>query len=418
MLIEFSVENFRSIRHEARLSLVAGPAKERSETHLVVPSLKKKGGTPRPLVRSAAIYGANAAGKSNLLRALAVMQGMVLNSSRDAGPIPVTPFLFDSTSREEPTTFEVVFVAGGVRYQYGFSANTESVKEEWLYAWPSGRVQHWIQRSHGTWKLGDRLTGDREVWRRATRPDALYLSTAASLNSEQLKPVFDWFRETLHIVNHWHPVFSLNLLREEGKSGIVRFLQEADLAISDLRMVGKEFRPDMLPDEIPGKMREQIISEFVGEKIPELWLNHDTGRDNAHELNFDDESDGTRKVFALAGPWLDTLRNGHVLVVDELHDNLHPAIVRFLVQRFHNPEVNAGNAQLVFSTHDTSILSQDIFRRDQIWFCERNRLQETELFPLTDFAPRKGVENLERAYLAGRYGALPYITPVAAAFRR
>ena len=161
-----------------------------------------------------------------------------------------------------------------------------------------------------TWKLGDRLTGDREVWRRATRPDALYLSTAVSLNSEQLKPVFDWFRKTLHIVNHWSPVFSLNLLREGGKSGIVRFLREADLAISDLRVVEKEFRPDMLPDEIPSKMRGHITSQFAGGKISELWLNHDTGRDNAHELNFDDESDGTQKIFALAGPWLDTLRNG------------------------------------------------------------------------------------------------------------
>ena len=141
-------------------------------------------------------------------------------------------------------------------------------------------------------------------------------------------------------------------------------------------------------------------------------------RDNAHELNFEDESDGTQKVFALAGPWLDTLRNGHVLVVDELHDNLHSAIVRFLVQRFHDPEVNTGNAQLVFSTHDTSILNQDVFRRDQIWFCERNRLQETKLFQLKDFAPRKGVENLERSYLAGRYGALPFIASAAAAFRR
>ena len=413
MLVEFSVENFRSIKHEACLNLVAGPAKERSETHLVAPSLRKKGNSPKPLLRSAAIYGANAAGKSNLLRALAVMRNIVLASNRDADSIPVTPFLFDSTSRQKATTFEVMFLVGGVRYQYGFSATSKEVTEEWLYAWPSGRVQQWFQRSLGIWKFGDKLTGDRKVWRRATRPDALYLSTAVSLNSKQLKPVFDWFRHTLHVVvsGTWGNFFSLYRIREEGKSGIIAFLQTADLAISDLRMVEEEFRPDMLPTDMPSEVKEQIIRDLAGETVAELWLSHDTGHGKPAELNLHDESDGTQKIFALAGPWLDSLQKGHVVVIDELHDNLHPTLVKFLVEQFHDPEVNTGGAQLIFSTHDTSILSQDVFRRDQIWFCERNKRQETKLFPLTDFTPRKGVENLERSYLAGRYGALPYIAP-------
>ncbi|MCY4460574.1 MAG: ATP-binding protein [Albidovulum sp.] len=420
MLVEFSVENFRSIKQEACLSLVAGPAKERSDTHLVAPTLRKKGGSARPLLRSAAIYGANAAGKSNLLRALAVMRGIVLDSSRDAGPIPVTPFLFDSTSRDQPTTFEIMFVAGGVRYQYGFSATSKVVTEEWLYAWPVGRVQQWIQRSSDDWKFGDKLTGDKEVWRRATRPDALYLSTAVSLNSEQLKPVFDWFRHTLHVVvsGTWNTLFSLNRIREEGKSGIIEFLQTADLAIADLKVIEEEFRPEMLPDDMPSEVKEQVTKDLAGEPVAELWLSHDTGRGKPVELNIHDESDGTQKIFALAGPWLDSLQKGHVVVVDELHVHLHPTLVKFLVERFHNPDVNTSGAQLIFSTHDTSILSQDVFRRDQIWFCERDKRQETKLFSLTDFTPRKGVENLERSYLAGRYGALPYIAPRIAAFKR
>ena len=420
MLVEFSVENFRSIKQEACLSLVAGPAKERSETHVVAPSLRKKGGGPKPLLRSAAIYGANAAGKSNLLRALAVMRGIVLDSSRDTGSIPVTPFLFDSTSRDKPTTFEVMFLAGDVRYQYGFSATSKAVTEEWLYAWPSGRVQHWIQRSPGIWKFGDKLTGDKEVWRRATRSDALYLSTAVSLNSEQLKPVFDWFRQTLHVVvsGTWNNAFSFFRMREEGKSEIIEFLQTADLAIADLRVKEEEFRPDMLPIDMPSEVKEQITRDLAGETVAELWLSHDTGYGKPVELNIHDESDGTQKTFALAGPWLDSLQKGHVVVIDELHDNLHPTLVKFLVERFHNPEVNSSGAQLIFSTHDTSILSQDVFRRDQIWFCERNKNQETKLFSLTDFTPRKGVENLARSYLSGRYGALPYIAPNVAAFKR
>ena len=420
MLVEFSVENFRSIKQEACLSLVAGPAKERSDTHVVAPTLRKKGGSPRPLLRSAAIYGANAAGKSNLLRALAVMRGIVLDSSRDPGSIPVTPFLFDSTSRDQPTTFEVVFLAGGVRYQYGFSATSRVVTEEWLYAWPSGRVQQWIQRGPEGWKFGDKLTGDKEVWRRATRPDALYLSTAVSLNSEKLKPVFDWFRHTLHVVvsNTWNPAFSLSRIHEEGKAGIIEFLQSADLAIADLRVKEEKFRPDMLPDDMPAEVKEQITQDLAGETVAELWLSHDTGRGKPVELNIHDESDGTQKIFALAGPWLDSLLKGHVVVIDELHDNLHPTLVKFLVERFHNPHVNQSGAQLIFSTHDTSILSQDVFRRDQIWFCERDRRQETKLFSLTDFTPRKGVENLERSYLSGRYGALPYIASNVSTFNR
>lgn len=412
MLVEFSVENFRSIKRTACLSLVASPAKEHSETHLVVPPLLTKGAaSPRSLLRSAAIYGPNAAGKTNLLRALDVMRSIVLNSPRDRGSIPVTPFHFDPTSRTQPTAFEVLFLAGGVRYQYGFSATPKAVTDEWLYAWPMGRVQHWFQRNCGAWKFGDKLSGDKEVWRRATRADALYLSTAVSLNSEQLMPVYDWFRHTLHVSldGGWNDLYSLQRIRDEGKSEILEFLREADLDISDLNILEKEFQPNIISTRIPTQIREQMIRELSGKQVAEMWLSHDTEHQKRYELNIRDESDGTQKIFALAGPWLDSLQKGHVIVIDELHDNLHPALVRYLVERFHRPDVNTSGAQLIFSTHDTSIMSQDVFRRDQIWFCERNKQQETTLFSLMDFAPRKGVENLERSYLSGRYGALPYI---------
>ena len=135
------------------------------------------------------------------------------------------------------------------------------------------------------------------------------------------------------------------------------------------------------------------------------------GAPAARELTFDEESFGTQKIFALSGPWLDTLENGYVVAVDELQGNLHPALVRFLIACFHDPLINTKGAQLIFTTHETAILSQDVFRRDQIWFCERNEKQESSLYPLTDFHPRKGVENLERAYLGGRYGAVPFAEP-------
>nr|WP_217641988.1 AAA family ATPase [Atopomonas hussainii] len=139
---------------------------------------------------------------------------------------------------------------------------------------------------------------------------------------------------------------------------------------------------------------------------------HAGTQDQAVAFEFDDESDGTQKLFSYAGPWLNVLETGKVLIIDELHDNLHPRLVHFLVDLFHNSETNQKNAQLVFTTHETSILNQDVFRRDQIWFCEKNKDQATSLYPLTDFSPRKGRENLEDAYLSGRYGALPYVRPI------
>lgn len=409
MLIEFSVANFRSIKDEARLSLAANSATEHRSTHVMTPELQA-GVRAMPLVRTAAIYGANAAGKTNLIRALGTMRSIVRQSSRDRDQLPLTPFKFDAVSSDQPTTFEVMGIAQGVRFQYGFAATRETVRSEWLYAWPRGRVQHWFERHSGEWKLGDKLKGDREVWKRSTRANSLFLSTASALNSEQLQPIFDWFDRRLKIslIRGWSPSFSLKQCHEGQKTDILAFLHKADLAIADLRAVEKDFDPRELPDNLPVELKDLITKSRSGRTAVDLFLRHEVDSDSSSELELEEESDGTQKVFALAGPWLDTLQNGYVIVMDELHDNLHSALVKYLVNLFHDPNENKNGAQLIFSTHDTSILNQDIFRRDQIWFCERNRRQETQLFPLTDFRPRRGREDLERFYLGGRYGAVPY----------
>jgi hypothetical protein len=345
------------------------------------------------------------------------MQHVVSRSGRDMDELPITPFRFDPESGSRPTTFEVLGIVDRMRFQYGFSATPSIVTGEWLYAWPRGRIQFWFERTTdvetGAVKcnFGDKLAGDREVWRRATRPNALLLSTAVTLNSAQLRPVFDWFHDKLHVtgVGGWADVFSIEWCGGNRKAEVIRFLQAADLAIEDLRIVHEELSPEMLPDDMPPELKHQIKAEFSGSKMVQVRLSHHANHGKLVELGLDEESDGTQKIFALSAPWLHTLDNGHVIVFDELHDNLHPALVRFLVDRFHAPEVNTKGAQLIFTTHDTSILSQDVFRRDQIWFCERNSRQETTVFPLTEFHPRRGVENLERSYLAGRYGALPYL---------
>ena len=417
VLIQFVVANYRSIKDEAVLSLAAGPGMEHRERNVRVSRM----GGPRamPLLRSAAVYGANAAGKTNLIRALAAMRTIVVNSSQANAELPVTPFLLDTEHKDQPTRFEIACVVDGVRYQYGFSATREVVVGEWLHAWPRGRPQLWFERRRAedgaqTFEFGGKLLGDRQVWRRATRDNALFLSTAATLNaahrSAQMHPLYDWFDTCLHVVGigGWSPLYSARCGQGERKGAVVRFLQAADLAVSDLRVADREITEGMIPDELPSGLREEMKKALVGENVLEVHLVHQDLAGRPVELDLDEESDGTQKMFALAGPWVDVLEKGHVVVVDELHDNLHPMLVRHLVERFHDPALES-DAQLVFTTHDTSILSQDVFRRDQIWFCERNAHQETALVPLSDFRPRKGLENLERGYLAGRYGAVPYI---------
>ena len=410
MLVEFSVTNFKSIKDEAHLSLVAGPGNEHADSIITVENHAANSARPLRLLRSAAIYGANAAGKTNVIRALKTMHDIVLGSARGLAELPVTPFRFDPACEAQPTTFEVTCIADHVRYQYGFRATRSEVTDEWLYAWPSGRLQVWFERRRGdagdapSWKLGGKLTGDREVWKRATRPQALFLSTAVSLNSTQLRPVFDWFRKRLHIagVGGWPPTFTLEYYDNNGASDVLSFLAAADLATADMRTVEHVISPDELPSDM-------LTENLVGRKIVDVFLKHQPRGAAPEELDLDDESDGTQKMFALSGPWLDSLARGNVIVFDELHHNLHPALVRFLVNRFHDPKTNPSGAQLVFATHDTSVLDRHLFRTEQIWFCERNDRLETRLFPLSDFRPRRGVENLERAYLAGRFGGVPYI---------
>ena len=405
MLIEFGVSNFKSIRDEARLSMVAGTGKEHRDSHLV--ETRANGRVPSsPLVRTAVVYGANAAGKTNLLDALGVMKMIVITPSQSGASLPIESFKFDPESVRDDTTFEVVCVVDGVRYQYGFTANFERVSQEWLFAWPRGRIQRWVERDGQDWKLNDRLGGDRGVWLRATRPNALFLSTAASLNSQHLKPLFDWFRYTLRVVGFSsfisYPIDAL----DQHKKEIIGFLQAADMAIADFRFIKPEINPEDFPADVSTSMRQNLIDLNTS-----IFLSHNTSS-GIIEIEISDESAGTQKLFNLSMPLLQSLQEGFVVVIDELNNSLHPALVKFILDQFHDPRSNTGGAQLVFSTHDISILSQEIFRRDQIWFCERDEYLATNLYSLSDFRPRKGIENLERSYLAGRYGAVPFIRSI------
>jgi hypothetical protein len=185
-------------------------------------------------------------------------------------------------------------------------------------------------------------------------------------------------------------------------------MNAADLSITDILLEKKEFSPDDLPDEMPQNIKDEIARDFRGKKLTQVFFMHPSS-DNGEgvALDFDEESAGTRKLFALAGPWLDVLDKGLVFFIDELDTSLHPLLVRFLLSLLHNPETNRRKAQLVFATHDTTVLDQTLMRRDQVWFVEKDEENATRLYPLSDYKPRKG-EALQKGYLYGRYGALPF----------
>ena len=367
MLIDFKVKNYRSIKDEQSLSMVSSKQKEHLETH----TFETSDPSHMRLLKTSAIYGANAAGKSNIIKALQAMQEMVVYSAskyQRGDKLPVKPFLFDALSKDEPTEFEVFFVSEDVRYQYGFSATQDRIVEEWLFASPKSRAQSWFARALDTkseeasyeWQFGDKFTGKKQLWQESTRDNALFLSTAVHLNSDQLKPVFDWFDKTLRItgVGGWDPKFTMKLCQEENyKNEVLAFLRTADMDIEDIEIEEKR-------SNIEQTKETASWHNFFYPQNVKMWHKDSTG--NKVALDLKDESDGTQKLFAFIGPWLDSLEKGHVLVIDELHDNFHPLMVKFLVDLFHSNVTNKSNAQLIFTTHETSILSQDVFRRDQI----------------------------------------------------
>lgn len=421
MLIEFAVKNFRSIKNQQTFSMVSASSNELQNTNTASVAEGRL-----DLVRTAAIYGPNASGKSTLIKAFQAMIAIVVGSaqSQRGDEVPVMPYLFDTDTQAQPTEFEVHFVAGDVRYQYGFATSKRQVSEEWLYAFPKGRSQQWIDRKFNQqtqkyeWGSTEKLTGPKYLWQEATRPNALFLSTAIQLNSTQLQPIFDWFQSTLQVYGNapLTPDFTIKQVGSGGgKQQVLDLLQAADFAIADLEIERRyqyEVKYPLRRMEMPAKLLAERALEPEGEQF-DVRTVHVGSNGERFPLDMKEESNGTRKFFALAGPWLEALQKGSVLIVDELNDNLHPNLVKFLVQMFHDNTLNRHNAQLIFTTHETAILNQEVFRRDQIWFMQKDECNATTLYPLSDFSPRKRVENLEKHYLQGRYGGLPYFRNVS-----
>lgn len=413
MLIEFRVKNFRSFQGEQVFSLVASSQKQHQNNTFKVENENLA------LLKTAAIYGANAAGKSNMVGAFTAMKNLVMTSAtfiQRGQELPITPFLLGQ-HESEPIEFEVSFITQNVRYKYGFSATKDKVFGEWLYAYPNGRIQQWFLRTYDKktreYVYEDRnLIGEKKLWEKSTRENALFLSTAIQLNSEQLKPIFDWFLG-LNVSRNFGEFensldITIDIFQKQPKE-LVDYLKAVDLDIENLKIERQEFEPEV-PLNMPKEIRETIkqnnkITRF---RIQTTHLNQ---QGNPIDFNINLESDGTQKFFKFLGPVLNTLHSGRILIVDELHNHLHPAMTRFIIELFHNNKINTKNAQLVFTTHETSVLNKDIFRKDQIYFCEKQN-KATIIYSMSDFKGLRENIDYEKSYLLGRFGALPRLKSI------
>ncbi len=416
MLVEFSVANYRSFRNRVTLSLVASSEKDH-------PGNAFPAGSPSRLrlLRAVGIYGANASGKSNLIKALNFVRSFVLQSARKSGyrgDITVVPFRLDAVSAAQPSEFEVVFIHRGERYHYGFSTSAEAVHAEWLTAARRKPRLLFRRDPSGSFEFGPSWRGDGRRIAAVTPPSALFLSVAAQFANPTVQPVFEWFESVFRGISDNPEIggeaqFTIESIRKDDDFArrVTQFLSVADLAIDGISVRAVPLRESQRWERLPEEVRQHVLSRIPEDKrgeaeIVNVETLHRTGEDTGVTFDLaEDESGGTNRLFALAGPWLHTLDKGLVLFLDELDTKLHPLLTRSLVNLVHR---SAADAQVIFTTHDSSLMDSSLFRRDQIWFAEKDQEGSTDLFSLWDYKARKD-ENYRGGYLRGRYGAVPFI---------
>lgn len=422
MLIEFTVSNFRSISTPVTFSTVASAAasKQPSITFETQNSLAPE------VLTSAVVFGPNASGKSSLFNAVDFFVSFVSNSARQGSQGDGISFPQNRVSpdcKDAPTTLEMVFSHDGEVFQYGFSLTNERVLEEWLFARTSKHgsktrtifTREYDEKSENyAWSLNEgQLPGERESWRAATRDNALFLSTAVQLNSKTLTKPYSWIRNGIHVIGSNQRITkdftALMLQDEQYRARVVDFMQALDLPIEGFRVEEKQAEiPDEAKDFFSEKMLSELTKSAKDEKVYRVFAKHRNTAGQTVELSLEEESDGTQAMFGMAGPIIDVLENGGTLLVDELSNSLHPLALKGLVGIFHDKRQNPKGAQLIFTSHETSIISKNFMHKDQIWFIHRPDRQHTELTPLSDFKVRE-LEAFQRAYLGGKFGAIPNV---------
>ena len=418
MLIEFTVGNYRSFKENATFSMVAAniTSKERRLDENNIFKVDDK----LELLKSAAIYGANASGKSNLAKALHFMIWFMINSSKETQStekIGVEPFRLSTETEAKPSFFEIVFLMNQAKYRYGFEVTRDEIISEWLFYVPNSRETKLFERTLDDFKISSVYKARRI--QQQTRRNALFLSVSAQFNVEIAEDILSWLIYGVRIVSGLDLDESLEgytticLIDNENKNEILQLIRKLDFGFSDLKVEEIEITDDSLPRDMPDNLRNLILQTSGGKftSIQTIHRKFDEEKNSiSTELFYlnDQESEGTQRVFALAGLLVNTLKEGKVLIIDEFDARLHPLISRAIVELFNSNETNPNNAQLIFMTHDTNLLSNKLFRRDQIWFTEKDRYGATDLYSLVEYKVRNDA-SFESDYIKGRYGAIPYI---------
>ena len=399
MLVNFTFKNFRSFRDEMTLSMETASIQELADA--VVKTCGED------LLPVAVMYGANSSGKSNVLKALKAMRDVLLSSVKlnPKDKLDAEPFSLDLTSSYEPTSFEIQFTLNGSKFRYGIDYTSEMIISEWLYEKrPGEREFELFLRSGNEFKISKARFSEGIGKQDATPANRLFVSLVAQLNGKVSQSILDWFSNIEYMSGMDGNGYAGNTLRtifyqDAGKEDIMNLLNQTHLGFDGIKVsmnVADE-------DSVDSKTIHNIYDNdgnVVGKK----------------EFPTDKmESEGTKKMIEIAGPIVDAIRLGQILIVDELDAKLHPFLTRKIISMFMDKSINKNGAQLIFATHDTNLLNIQYLRRDQIWFTEKDKTDSTELYSLVEFRDEAGNKvrndrNIEKDYINGRYGAIPFMS--------
>jgi len=431
MLLRFSVENWMSFRDEATLDMVATREEQHSEHITPVEKYHLK------LLPVAAIYGANASGKSNLIKALRFAQQFITAPPKSDAPIPIKPFLLSEDSSERPTTFRFQLLIGETVYEYKFSVTAKSVTQEELRRINATSEEKLFRRALAEeFFLSERIQdrGEQNFAFRGTHDNQLFLTNSVSQRLAEFKPLFDWFEISLIVIlpdsrfgqladitdNH-HPHFKRMTARlHDLDSGIAGFRQ-VDVSAEGTVPTGSF-------DALAVDLKEGESTPISPLSEEGVFLRKESGRvvarrlapvhrsENGEEIlfSFSEESDGTRRLFDLlpAFLFLEERRNLHVFVIDELDRSLHSNLTKELLEHYLARINSSSRSQLIFTTHDTQLMTQDIFRRDEIWITERDQSGASKLIAFSEFKDVRKDKDIRKSYLQGRMGGVPRIKNV------
>lgn len=423
MIIQFLVENYKSFKNETVFSFIGSSAAKENEPENIFTWNNYK------VLKSNAVYGANASGKSNLLKAIKDMKRVVLSSFQNAinenyKEKSIQPFKLNVETISKPSTFEIVFVKNNTQYRYGFDIHESKITSEWLFHIPSKIETSLFIREGKSIKINKTQFKEGVGLESKTRDNVLFLSVCSQFNGEISNRIIDWFKDVKSVSgidDDKYSGYTTNKLKNDDKfrlwvNKFISFLEISKLSVEDELLEELNIEELEIPDE---KKELRLALEAIRnlrdkqKTIPKLKSWH-TVFDNTNiiqdSVSFDfhqDESKGTQKLIYILGPIYDTLVNGKILLIDELDSRLHTLLSKYLLSLFHG--MNKRNAQFAFILHDTNVLNSESFRRDQIWFTEKDQFGVTSLNSLFDYGNVRKDAKFEKNYLKGDYGAVPYM---------